>query len=210
MAGSLRRHIRLSLAALIAVIAVIAVCLHFYTLRVREERQRQFRPVAQKAARLHYEEAVRIERIISFERYTNRELPWGLDGMKKTGHGAEARSGDEYIASLRDILPWHERWLDFQLRAKGYYTELGDGRSPGPGLAMELAQAQAALLRERKNLIAHYPNIAGLTIPNPIQMSTMSPTEPLHIQVSDPFDIQDAPDFTRPGHTFKDLDSENL
>jgi hypothetical protein len=214
MVGSPRRRLRLSLTTLIALIAAIAVCLHVDTLRVRDERRRQFRPIARKAARLYDDEAIRLERrIISFERKYAREMPYWLALFKESGHEAEARGGDEYIASLRDILPWHERWLDQQRKAKSYYLEFDGGGSPKPERAMELARAQAELLEERLRLIAHHPRVADLRVPNPwtVKPSSMRRLPKAlrgpYIHPPDPFDIQDAPDFTRPGHTFKDIDS---
>lgn len=205
--GLPRRRLRFSLAALVAAIAAIAVCLHFYTLRVREERQRRFRPVAQKAARLHQNEAFRVRVKISFERDYTRYMPYWLDMMRRGGYESKAKPGEEYIAQLRDILPWHERWLDLQLRAKGYYRQFDGGVTRRPAWAIELARAQAELMEERRRLIARHPGVRGLRVPNPMTMKRHSllPQQPEFIQVPDPFDVQDAPDFEHPGYAFKDL-----
>jgi hypothetical protein len=201
----------LSLSLLLAAMAAIALCIHLYTSRVREGRQRRFRPIAQEAARRHHYEAVRIERMIDFERGYTLGMPQHLARMKKSGHESETRGGFEYIAGLRDILPWHERWLDLQRRAKGYYSEFEGQGTPKPEWAAELARAQDKLLEDRRTLIAHHPGVAGLRVYNPmimINVTTIGPRPPEYIKVPDPFDIQDAPDFLHPGHTFEDVNSE--
>lgn len=196
-------------------VALIAIITHFVAKRAHAERRRQLQALAKQAAEMHRAEVRRMDDLISSERTNARALPSGIDLLKKLGRESAARGSPQYIASLRDILPWQERWLDFHRRATSYYKEIEGGGSPSPERTMELAQAQAKLLKERRDLAARHRGVAGLMIlnwmrgPMSSMMSGLGPKPPLYIPVPDPFDIRDAPDFTRPTHTFKEAGAMN-
>jgi hypothetical protein len=218
MAGSSRR--RVSLTALLAAIALGAVALAVVTARLKAERRRQFREVALVAAALHRREADRLGAkygVIRSEQDLGSDLQRLVGQAERLGDASTMAGERRYLACLRDALPWQGRWLDLQRDAADYYREIGRGGAPDyyreigrggappPGRAAELARTQARLLDERRDLLAQHRGVAGMTVLNPVGVLAGIGGVPRQIAVSDPFDIRDAPDVTRPGHTFKDL-----